>query len=175
MKKIFIGLVICLCSCGANQTPDNKLIKTAKHMQRKHIKKLKIKDRLVIIDYSLPVFKKRLWVINPRTNKILFHSHVGHAGSSGIIYATNFSNVPHSNKSSVGSFLTLHTYNGKFGYSLNVKGLERGVNNNAHRRRIIFHKMNNKPWSLGCFTIPQKDVRKLINMIKGRTFVYVGS
>ena len=173
IRKVVFGVAICLVSCGAAQAPNKNLIQTAKHLQHKHFKKIKNKNKLVIIDYSLPVFKKRLWVINPKTNKILFHSRVGHAGWSGIVYATDFSNVPGSNKSSIGSFITLSTHHGKFGYSLNVKGLDRGINNNAYRRRIIFHKMNNKPWSLGCFTIPQKEAKNLINMIKGGVFVYV--
>ena len=67
------------------------------------------------------------------------------------------------------------TYKGKFGYSLNIKGLDKGVNNLAYGRRIIFHKMTNKPWSLGCFTVPQKKAKKLINLIKGGTLIYVAS
>tara|TARA_R100000951_G_C2604179_1_gene169111 strand:+ start:46 stop:591 length:546 start_codon:yes stop_codon:yes gene_type:complete len=181
MKKIigstavFIILLITFSVAGTNTTPNKKLLLTAKQLQRNHFKKLKNGDRLVIIDYSLPVFKKRLWVINTKTDEIIFYSRVGHAWRSGIIYATNFSNVPKSNKSSIGSFVTTNTYKGKFGYSLNIKGLDKGVNNFADRRRIIFHKMTNKPWSLGCFTVPQKSTKKLINLIKSGTFVYVSS
>lgn len=173
--KMILGIIVLLFGCGASQTPNEKLLQAAKQLQHNHVKKLKNKNKLVIIDYSLPVFKKRLWVINPKTNKVIFHSRVGHAGMSGIIYATNFSNVPKSYKSSIGSFMTLNTYRGKFGYSLNIKGLDKGINNNAYKRRIIFHKMTNKPWSLGCFTVPQKNTKKLINLIKGGTFVYVAS
>lgn len=177
-SKIFLGVMALLFTfsvAAADKTPNERLLHAAKQLQRSHIKKLKKRGRLVIIDYSLPVYKKRLWVINSKTNEIIFHSRVGHAWRSGIIYATDFSNVSKSNKSSIGSFVTLNTYKGKFGYSLNIKGLDKGVNNLAYRRRIIFHKMTNKPWSLGCFTVPQKKVKKLINLIKGGTFIYVAS
>jgi len=177
MKKILSVVLICFAACGAvshnESAPPSKLVEKAKRSQRQHAHEVKKKNRLVIIDYSLPVFQKRLWVINPQTNAVLFHGRVGHAGRSGIIYATVFSNRGGSNQSSVGSFITMETYHGKYGYSLNVRGLERGVNSNAYKRRIVFHQMTNYPWSRGCFTIPQVHSRRVINMIKDGIFVYV--
>ena len=44
---------------------------------------------------------------------------------NGFLYAENFSNVLHSNKSSLGAYLTKNTYYGRFGYSLVLKGLDK--------------------------------------------------
>jgi len=181
MKKAILAILgvsvflYALSATALSEPPNKNLLQVAKRLHHSHVKKLKNKNKLVIIDYSLPIYKKRLWVFDLATNKVVFHSHVGHAGLSGIIYATNFSNTPKSDKTSVGSFVTLNTYRGKFGYSLNIKGLDRNINNNAHQRRIIFHKMTNGPWSRGCFTIPQENTKELIDLIKDGVFVYVGS
>ena len=52
-------------------------------------------------------------------------------------YATDFSNVIGSYKSSLGAYLTEQTYNGYYGYSLIVKGLDK-TNSNAKKERLFF-------------------------------------
>jgi hypothetical protein len=62
---------------------------------------------------------------------------------------------------------------GYFGYSLHLKGLDK-TNSNAKLRKIIFHstkKMHSK-WSWGCFSLPEKNTRKIIDLIKGGCLVY---
>jgi hypothetical protein len=101
-------------------------------------------------------------------------SIVSHGVNSGKEYATDFSNVIGSYKSSLGAYLTEQTYNGYYGYSLIVKGLDK-TNSNAKKRKIIFHstkKMKTK-WSWGCFSLPEKNNKKIIDMIKGGCLVYV--
>ena len=61
---------------------------------------------------------------------------------------------------------------GSFGKSLRIKGLERGVNHNAHKRAIVIHPMNGHPWSYGCFTLPKNKVSKFVDMVKGGVFMY---
>ncbi|ERL61461.1 L,D-transpeptidase catalytic domain protein [Piscirickettsia salmonis LF-89 = ATCC VR-1361] len=59
-----------------------------------------------LIDYSLPSTKKRLWVINLSTSKILFHTYVAHGKSTGLILAKYFSNQNNSHKTSIGFYST---------------------------------------------------------------------
>lgn len=128
---------------------------------------------VVMIDYSKSILEKRLYVVNTKTAQIEMTSIVSHAWKSGTLYASNFSNVNKSKKSSLGAYLTEDTYYGYFGYSLHLKGLDK-TNSNAKLRKIIFHstkKMHSK-WSWGCFSLPEKKTRKIIDMIKGGCLVY---
>ena len=92
------------------------------------------KDILTLVDFSKPSTKERLYVLDMKQKKILFVSHVSHGKKSGENYATSFSNVNGSNKSSLGFYLTENTYIGKNGYSLILEGLEKGINDKAKER-----------------------------------------
>ena len=48
-----------------------------------------------------------------------------------------------------GVFKTENTKFGRFGYSMVVDGLDKGINNNAKQRAIIFH--SNKLMKTSCF------------------------
>lgn len=145
------------------------------------------KPYLTIIDYSKPSRERRLWVVNLRTGKVLFNTYVTHGKNSGTAHATSFSNQPGSLKSSMGVFVTTDSsYTGSNGYSLRLVGLERGINDNAYRRAIVFHgawyanadvirRYGALGRSWGCPTVGEKFARPLINTIKGHSLVFVYS
>ena len=126
-----------------------------------------------MVDYSKSINEERLYVVNTKTSKIEMSSIVSHGVYSGKEYATDFSNVKDSYKSSLGAYLTENTYYGHYGYSLVLKGLDK-TNSNAKKRKIIFHstKIMQTKWSWGCFSLPEKNTRKIIDMIKGGCLVY---
>ena len=128
---------------------------------------------VVMVDYSKSIDEERLYIVNTKTAKIEITSTVSHGKNSGKEYATDFSNVLESNKSSIGAYLTENTYYGHFGYSLNLKGLDKS-NSNAKKRKIIFHssKIMHTKWSWGCFSLPEKNTRKIIDMIKDGCLMY---
>ncbi|MEJ0080302.1 MAG: murein L,D-transpeptidase catalytic domain family protein [Puia sp.] len=94
---------------------------------------------LSIIDFSLPSYKKRLFILDLENGKLLFNTLVAHGRNSGQMIATKFSNRSRSFESSLGFYLTGETYNGQKGYSLRLLGIEQGINNNAYRRGIVVH------------------------------------
>ena len=94
---------------------------------------------LSIIDYSQPSNKKRLYVIDLVSIRLLFNTYVAHGRRSGKETAIRFSNRPRSLESSVGFYITADPYMGTNGYSLKLNGLENGFNNNASRREIVLH------------------------------------
>jgi len=98
---------------------------------------------LTVIDYSLPSSQRRLWVIDPDRLRVLFHDFVAHGRGSATEEdpdrAVQFGNDPESHRSSLGAFLTGETYTGKHGHSLELIGLEPGVNDRAVERRIVIH------------------------------------
>ena len=60
-------------------------------------------------------------------------SDLGHSG-----YLENFSNQHGSEATSNGTYITSDTYEGKYGHSMRVKGLD-WSNNNAEQRAIVIH------------------------------------
>lgn len=145
-----------------------------------HKEGLAKKPILTVIDYSKPDTEKRLWVFDLSKNKTLYNTWVSHGKNSGGVNSTSFSNQPGSLKSSIGVFVTEQTYEGKNGYSLRLKGLERGVNDNAERRAVVIHgapyvsgdnaKYNGRIGrSWGCPAVSKSLSTPLINAIKGDT------
>lgn len=98
---------------------------------------------LTVIDYSLPSSKRRLWVLDPFTLKVLFYEFVAHGRGSTTDEdpdrAIRFGNEVSSLRSSLGTFVTGETYIGKHGNSLNLTGLDPGINDKAEERRIVMH------------------------------------
>jgi hypothetical protein len=137
-----------------------------------------------IVDFSKPSSYKRLYVIDVAHYKLLFHTYVAHGMNSGVEYAHQFSNVPESNKSSLGFYTTGSTYMGSNGYSLRLNGLERGFNDNAKSRDIVMHGADyvNENYihsqgyigrSWGCPAVAQQVSRPLINRIKNGSCLFI--
>ncbi len=97
------------------------------------------KDTMTVIDYSLSANVKRLWVLDLKNNKVLFHELVAHGRNSGNEFAKNFSNISNSFKSSLGFFLTGDIYSGKHETSIKLFGIENRFNSNAFERGIVIH------------------------------------
>jgi len=133
------------------------------------------KDYVIVIDYTKNILVNRLYVIDMKTGKPVISSRVSHAYNSGLLYATCFSNKAKTNKSSKGNFITLGTRIGRFGYSMQIKGLDTGVNHNANTRAIIFHSTAKMAsiWSHGCFATDDETNRRIIDLTKGGCLVCV--
>lgn len=139
-----------------------------------------------IIDFSKPSSEKRLFVIDLSHMKVLFNTYVAHGVNSGVNYANSFSNMPESNKSSLGFYQTANTYLGGHGYSMRLEGLERGINDNAARRDIVMHGAGyvNENYihsqgyigrSWGCPAVAEKLSRPIIDKIKNGTCLFIYS
>ncbi len=70
------------------------------------------KPYLTIIDFTLPSFKKRLWLIDMESDSILYNTYVAHGKNSWDVMAEKFSNIPQSYQSSLGFYMTGDTYHG---------------------------------------------------------------
>ena len=138
---------------------------------------------LTIVDYTKPSTARRLWVLDLRRHRVLFNDYVTHGKNSGGKYAKSFSNALGSLKSSLGVFLTESTYQGKHGYSLKIRGLDKRFNNKAEERSVVFHKSNyaterylkqrgqlGRSW--GCFAVSPKIASSLISTIKDGSLVF---
>ena len=140
---------------------------------------------LIIIDYTKPSNEERFYVLDLNKKKLVYSTRVAHSKNSGLEIPLEFSDDPNSYQSSLGFFVTLGEYNGAYGYSLRLKGLEENINANAEDRAIVIHggdivedeyikKFGFAGRSLCCPVLPNSLTREIIDFIKhGRVlFIY---
>ena len=141
---------------------------------------------ITVVDFSQPSTKKRFYLINIDTKKVLFQDYVAHGKNTGVLEAKKFSNTIHSNQSSLGFFKTAETYHGKNGLSLRLDGLEQGINNLARKRAIVIHaadyaeesfikKYGRLGRSYGCPSLPPQNYNAIIELIKDGTLLFIYS
>lgn len=139
---------------------------------------------LTVIDYSRPANEKRLWVVDVRTIAVVDKDYVAHGeGSGNALAATRFSNRDGSHQSSLGTFITGEVFFGVRGRSLELHGLEEGINDNAYARGILIHGTRNvsearalqgtQGVTEGCAGVPAKSAKRLIGRIARGTVVFI--
>jgi hypothetical protein len=145
--------------------------------------RLEVLKHLAVIDYSLPSTQRRLWVFDVSRGRLLFEELVAHGRNTGAGAAERFSNVEGSKMSSVGLFQTLETYYGSNGYSLRLRGLDPGFNDNALSRAIVMHgapyvsqatadQFGRLGRSWGCPAVRQEVARTVIDTLKGGALLF---
>jgi hypothetical protein len=138
---------------------------------------------LTVIDYSLPSSRKRMWVVDVNSMKVLYHTLVAHGKHTGGLFAKHFSDSPGSRASSIGTFVTENTYIGSKGYSLKLRGLEPGFNEKARSRAIVFHgawyatqdfarRHGRLGLSWGCPAVSPTLAKPIINHIKNGSLLF---
>ncbi len=141
------------------------------------------KPVLTVIDYSLPSNKQRMWVFDVRNERLLYNTYVAHGKNSGMNIPRHFSNRESSKESSLGTYITKNTYIGHKGYSLNIQGLDRGINDNAFNRRVVIHgawyvepgfikRAGRAGLSWGCPAVAATLAKPLINTIKNGSVIF---
>jgi hypothetical protein len=148
--------------------------------------KLQNEDIISIVDFSLPSSQKRLFIVDLKNNKLLFHTYVSHGRGSGAEMANEFSNVAESNKSSLGFYVTGDTYEGKHGLSMRLLGQDKGFNDNAQDRSIVMHSasyvseatikaMGFCGRSQGCPAVPEELTKPIIETVKNGSCLFLYS
>ena len=141
---------------------------------------------VAIIDFSLPSTARRFFLINLQTGKVdRFYTAHGKGSGNKTAYATKFSNTPDSLQTSLGFYLTGDVYQGSYGDTLRLYGLDRS-NDNAYNRDIVMHgawyvgedfiksinDQTKKPYgrlgvSWGCPAVSLSLAPKIISILKG--------
>lgn len=154
------------------------------YQQLKIAGQLNNQEFLTIADFSKPSSEKRLFIINMEKMELVFKSLVAHGRNSGKLMAEKFSNKMESYQSSMGFFITGNVYKGKHGMSLQLEGIEAGINDKAKQRAIVIHgadyvndqlikKQGYIGRSLGCPAVPQNQAKDIIQTIKGSSLFYI--
>ena len=147
-------------------------------------KQLTNSSLLSIVDFSQSSNTKRLYVIDVDRKVLLLNTYVAHGRNSGGEYATYFGNKVNSFKSSLGFYITGETYQGNHGLSLRLKGVEKGINDDAEERGIVLHgapyvseafikQCGRLGRSQGCPAVPQELCKEIIGYIKQGSCFYM--
>ena len=97
-------------------------------------------DRFAVADFSLPSGEARFYLVDAISGRATSH-HVAHGRGSDPMhsgYVHRFSDLPGSQASSAGAYVTGRFYHGKYGRSLSLRGLDFS-NRHAEARAIVIH------------------------------------
>jgi hypothetical protein len=141
------------------------------------------KNILTIIDFAKPSTEKRFYAIDLKNKELKYHTYVAHGRNTGENMASTFSNIPHSNQSSLGFYVTGETYVGSKGYSLRLDGKERSFNDKIRSRAVVIHAADyaTENWikrygrlgrSQGCPALPPDISREVIDAIKDKSAIF---
>lgn len=146
-------------------------------------KKINKPNILTVIDFNLPAYAKRMWVIDLKTSRVLMRLYTTQGKKSGLVYARHFSNGRRSDETSLGVYKILYPYRGEHGLSLRLEGLEKNINSNAYRRAVVIHpawyatsafvkKYHRTGRSWGCFAIDPAISKKYIELTKNGSILF---
>lgn len=149
------------------------------------VKSNHIRENIItIVDFSQPSVNRRMYVIDLENFELVFHTWVAHGVRSGKGAASSFSNKPSSFKSSLGFYITGDTYLGTNGYSLKLRGVEKGINDFALKRGIVMHGadyvneeyINSQGYigrSHGCPAVPMEMCESIIDELKEGSCLFI--
>jgi hypothetical protein len=142
------------------------------------------RDFIGIVDFTAGSSEARFHVVHLPSGHVESH-RVAHGSGSDprhTGFLDHFSNRPGSEATSNGAYTTAETYNGKYGLSMKVNGLD-WSNNNAMSRAIVIHNA----WyaepemiethgklgrSQGCFAFSRKDQWNVMHRLGGGRMIY---
>lgn len=144
----------------------------------RHALRVPHRDVVGLADFSQPSGVARFHVVDVLGGRIVATRLVAHGRGSDPLnsgWVQRFSNLPGSNASSQGSFVTGTTYYGKHGLSRQLNGLD-PENSNAASRAIVIHgadyvdsgmasSQGRVGRSLGCFAFAKHDIADMLRLL----------
>jgi hypothetical protein len=169
---------------GLSQEAFDYAVKGYNHLKNQG--KIKNSRVLTIIDFTKPSSQKRLFIVDVEDYKLLFNTYVAHGRNTGEAFAKKFSNQPESFQSSLGFYVTTGTYMGKNGFSMQLQGMENGINDKADERAIVMHGapyvsegfIRSRGYlgrSHGCPAVPETLNKPIIEKIKNGSCLFIYS
>ncbi|BAK68523.1 hypothetical protein SLG_38480 [Sphingobium sp. SYK-6] len=161
-----------------------KLLERARQALDQHEDVIRHRDRLVLVDFSLPSATPRMMLVDLTRGRrqLLRVSHGRGSDPAHSGWLRSFSNVSGSNASSRGAYITAATYQGKHGRSQRLVGLEES-NNNAEARAIVIHgawysnddvaaRLGKLGRSEGCFAVSEAQIDPLLDWLGPERLLY---
>lgn len=199
-KLYFIAFVLVVCACTYNQAQisqvnmreSEEIMPESDYDSTRFLKVLpqqieSVKNyikskgtfysnqKAILIDMRIPSKYFRLFVVDLKTGKVISKGLCAH-GSGSEIQGTDslqFSNTPNSYMTSLGLYKIGGAYQGNFGKSYKLAGLEKS-NDKAAARAIVLHRYSCVPDeeqyypicnSLGCAMLSENYFEELIPII----------
>ena len=142
------------------------------------------RDFIGIVDFAAPSSDPRFHVVHLPSGQVESH-RVAHGSGSDPAHTgflDHFSNQPGSEATSNGAYTTADTYDGKYGLSMKVNGLD-WSNNNAMSRAIVIHNawyaeddmiaLHGKLGrSQGCFAFSRKSQWDVMHRLGGGRLIF---
>ncbi|MFN8287352.1 MAG: murein L,D-transpeptidase catalytic domain family protein [Chitinophagales bacterium] len=147
MSALSLYILLLLAGCQpqpVKQPEKEQLAKERAHLHSEALRAFAQSKKAsttygILIDMSLPSWKKRFFVVDLRTDSVLISGLVCHGqGDDYRREEVVFSNVVGSNCSSEGRYRIGERYNGDFGLAYKLYGLDT-TNSNAYKRFVVFH------------------------------------
>jgi hypothetical protein len=161
---------------------DPQLLARAKAALESH--KIGPRDTIGVVDFSQPSSDPRFHLVDLMSGRVDSHRVAHGRGSdpdhSGFV--ERFSNEFRSHATSNGTYVTSDYYNGKYGLSMRVRGLD-WSNYNAEPRAIVIHNawyaepdmipLHGKLGrSEGCFAMSRKSQYEVMRRLAGGRMIY---
>jgi hypothetical protein len=179
MKKIFFGLILMglvFSSFNKDNSADERLNNQVEEVKKIISNNPKYnKEIAFFIDMEIQSGKNRFFIYDLKANKIIDKGLVAHGSGSetGIPGKLKFSNINNSHSTSLGKYSIGNHYNGQFGKSYKLYGLDK-TNSNAFVRSIVLHKFWAVPYeeqakyicnSYGCPMVNEKYFERIEKII----------
>ncbi|MCW2410356.1 MULTISPECIES: murein L,D-transpeptidase catalytic domain family protein [unclassified Sphingobium] len=145
---------------------------------------VKLRDRFVVVDFSLPSAAARMLLVDRESglHRVLTVAHGRGSDPAHSGFLHSFSNAPGSNASSRGAYLTGAHYTGQHGRSQRLIGLETS-NDNAESRAIVIHgawysnddmvkRLGKLGRSEGCFAVSETQINPLLDWLGPGRMLY---
>jgi hypothetical protein len=156
-----------MAASSAPPRVDLELLSRARAALQRNRRHIRHADLFAMADFTKPSRDKRFYLVDTESGSVTSY-HVAHGRGSDpehCGYVDRFSNHPGSAASSAGAYVTGDFYQGKYGRSLRLKGLD-DTNSNAAARGIVIHaapyaepevvdRMGKLGRSEGCFALSQ--------------------
>lgn len=154
----------------------SSLVSQARAALDRHKDRIRNFDRVAVVDFSMHSSKPRFHLIdvNAGTTSSFLVAHGRGSDPAHTGWLKSFSNLPGSDASSQGAYLTGEAYIGKHGNSRRLIGLDDG-NSNALSRGIVIHSAWYVTQALaagagigrseGCFALSDKDHATVMNLL----------
>lgn len=193
-RRAFLGVTAASVVAGSAQAAtlprvaaagvDMELVRRGVAAMHEHAARLTALDRLAVVDFSLASRVPRMHLVDLHAGAIR-SVLVAHGRGSDPNYTgwlMRFSNIPGSNASSAGGYVTGPTYSGEHGHSLRLEGLDK-TNSNAEPRAIVIHSAwyVNRPRaktvgkigrSDGCFAVAPTSIEHVLGHLGTGRFLY---
>ena len=165
-------------------TVDARIVARARAAFDRHRSQITFTDVVAIADFTRASSEMRFYLLDTNSGRVTRHlvahgrgSDPGHTG-----FLQRFSNRIGSEASSEGSYVTSGFYQGKYGRSMRVRGLDYS-NSNAETRAIVVHSA----WyaepnvlsgngrlgrSEGCFALPHSSLQEVLRRLGPGRFLY---